>query len=408
MPSEQCFTCPQDGRVFKTRPALAQHMRASHKAAPKKPVPKVRARQRLNQNSPGRVVTGRDVIGTYSATASDDAGKILAQFTVNPGMFRTSRLTQESSLWTKWRPLMLRIEVTPSAGGMVTGSYGLGWSADSSDPYEDGQTSINRVGALVPTTTGHISKGISINIPCNISQKWLYVNSKEPDDSLHGKVILLTTSQIGAVTSGSAISFNVVLKWRVAFDNPRMAAASTKIAVYADSDYAGYHTTSTNDWANGAKLSLKAHAGGGLVPFPSSRPQTVYELDSAAKLNYKIKDKPDGVIKYGVQIPNFAVPAFAVFADKAYAQKFAETGNTTYCLKYESAGDAISPDNPAWFQVTSLSEVRESAALKDKVRALEAEVLRLRLLAEEQPSTSGASSEHSFLELLPDQADPPT
>lgn len=383
--------CKLCQKAFKSRKALQQH-RVTHFSRRRAPCPPVggavrsapkppRAPRTSNQSA--RVVSGRDLVAVLTMSTSNKIGDILYSAPINPASFTETRLAQEAALFARWKPKKMLFDIQSSAGGLVMGSYAAGWTSDSSVSFVRGDGALRQVAALVPYSAGHVGKRLRLDVPCNLVQKELYVSSKEVDDSVHGRVVMCVVAPVGAMTTSSTITVSVYLNWSVQFYGPRLPAASENIGIYADSDYAGYHTTSTNEWANGTKLSLKLHPGGALVPFPEARPQTVYKLDASANLTYKIKDKEDGHVRYGVLIPNFSVKGFAVFEDKNKASKFALSGDSSYCLDYSAAGDPVNPDNPVWYEEVGLSSLMAappglSEALEE-IERLKEELARLKL-----------------------------
>lgn len=322
------------------------------------------------------------MIHTVNVNTKAPIGTVLAQIPINPLSFASTRLAQEAELWTRWRPVMLRLEAVTSAGNMITGAYVAGWTADPSQNFDTSVDTIVRASALVPSVTSHISQKIMLNVPCNTSQKWLFCKSREIEDANHGKLVSALSASVGVIASGSEISITFYLTWKVAFDGPNLMAGTLESGIYAESDYEGYYTDSVSDWANGKKLSLKTHAGGNLVPFPSARPQTVYRLDKAATLEYYTSSSSKEKIAYAVLVPNYYQKAFAVFKDKAKATAYATSGDSSNCLDYVSPGPVVSPDNPAWYEETNLQRVRSGEADKDAlIEELRQQVAQLKAQA---------------------------
>lgn len=401
--TEQKFVCPVDSRCFSTRAALTQHKRAVHSARTNGQGQKAPRAMRVmayrNQgsarggNNRGRVISGKDIVSVFDIDSKAVSGTMLAQINLNPHSFSGTRLDQEAALWTRWRPQMMVVTVASSAGFMITGSYMIGWTGDSAESFVGGPGVIPRVGALVPSVTSFVGANSTLSVPCDTVQKWLYTNSQESDDSTHGKIVICLNGALGTITQGK-ITLTVTLTWRCAFEYPRLTGAQVSQTIYADSDYAGYHTTSTNDWAGGTKLSLKQHAGGSLVPFPKARPQTVYMLDPQANLGYYSSASGKGRIIYGVLIPNFSVKAFAVFSDKEKATKFAQSGDSSHCLTYYAAGPVVDPDNPSWTEVMGLHAVQQLDAEKEQLKA---QIAELQAQLQVALDFGEASSSTSFL-----------
>lgn len=366
------ISCSVCRRSFNARAALFRHIKdTNHKVG----TPVKRPRKSIS-GAAARTSSGTDFITSVTISSKLSFGKILYQVPLNPLSFAGTRLSQEAALWNRWKPVNVTFMVKPSASTFVSGQYILAWTTDSAENFTDGSSAVVRLSSL-KSITQPIHKSSSMRISNQTVQKWLYTDSREPSDSNHGKLIIALTGPLSSVTSDSSIVLNLYIKWSVTFDGPHIEGTTEISAIYAESDYASYFTTSTSEWADGKKLSLKTHEGGALVPFPNARPQTVYRIDSTAKLTYNTATAK-GDIKYGVLIPNFSVKAFAVFNSLDSAKKFASTGDSTHCLDYASAGARVQPDNPAWYEQVGLTAIRRG----DDVDALHSRISELEGLLE--------------------------
>lgn len=327
----------------------------------------VSTRQVRSSNAETRNISGNDIIATITLNTAKPVGSILTEIPINPIAFATTRVAAEASLWSRWKPTRLGLQVISSAGSMTSGQFTLAWTADSNERLVSGQSAIQRTACMRPSIVSHIAQRASMNIPLNTSQKWYMIEGKDDSDTTHGKVYLILSGALGNITGNSSVTLTVRLNWAFTFFGPLLPGNKIEEAVYADSDYSGYHTTSISDWASGNRLMLKAHAGGGAVPFPTAKPQTVYKIDAQASLKYYRSDNTEDAIVYGVLIPNYYVKTFAVFVSEANAKRFSETGDSSYCINYAKAGPIVSPDNPAWFR----QEITV-ASLQDRIVELEA------------------------------------
>lgn len=373
--------CPIDGRCFKTRAALMQHKRMSHamQATPlprqprSQPPRRGAKRQGLASrlNGPGtRTCRGSDMLEVgIQVSTSTNIGTVIAEYDITPKYFEGTRFELESRLWARWRPTSLKVGVRPSAGSMTSGAYAVGFTFDPTARLASAPTAVSVVNAMRPSATASISQPINLVLPREPSQKWYHIQGREKHDMIHGRLFVVLVSKIGNVTTDSRISFNVRLDWTCQFEGMSMPVSVEQQHVYADAGFEGYHTTSTNDWANGDRLSVKHTAGGALVPFSDAESDTLYLLDKQAKLPYKTENG-GGFITHAVVIRDFPGRHFAVFADQASALKYMSSGNADDCLKYYSAGDAINPDNPPWTAVS---------ASNLKIARLECELAALRL-----------------------------
>lgn len=379
-----------------------QHKRTAHAGQMRQPAQRGRGRGRGRGMARGartatmsrRIERGTDVVmGANSISPTSLTGTVIAQFDINPEMFQDTRLCSVATLWTRWRPVKFEIDIQPSAGAMTSGTYSAGFTFDTDLVFSNGKHLVPVVNAMVPSSTQTIYTKHRLNLPNEPTQRWYHVRGRERQDMVHGRVLVVLSSQIGNITSPSKVEFTFKITWAIEFDGPALPTAQQEEHVYCDPGYEGYHTTSTNDWANGTKLSVKHTAGGALVPFSRLQTGVIYKIDPAANLPYTAKGKGKDAanttekVVYGVAITNFGNNKnMAVFKELAYATEFAKTQSVSYCLEYIEAGAAVSPDNPVWVKV-------DSATIK--IAQLEEIIRKLRL---SQPSEQ-ASSSSSFDDL---------
>lgn len=393
--------CPIDRRQFASRAALKQHRQAAHppNQMPVQRAPRMRSRGGGNRpqvmNPMTRSVTGTDLLpSTRELTTSDDTGLVLASLPISP-QFRGTRLQAESALWSRWRPLSLQLQIISSAGSATSGAYCVGFTYDPHTRLGSGAGNINTVVAMRPSVTSNIHQGVTFAIPCDSIQKWYNVSGSEDADSIHGRVFVVLLSPIGNLTSGSRISLQLRLTWKVLFEGPALPRAVSSRFIYADAGYENYFTDSVSDWASGKKLTLKHAEGGSAVPFSDAAPATIYTLDDKAQLKYYKAGAADPVpLKYAVRIPNYSVAAFAVFDDAAKAKLFKDGGDSANCLDYVKAGPYVSPSNPVW--VETLTAPKPPSELELKIQRLEQQILDLNLklgaVDSQSPCSSSAAS----------------
>jgi len=229
--------------------------------------------------------------------------------------------------------------------------------ADPTEDFPVGETGIRKMGSLVPHKVDHLFREVSISIPSgleNTQKRWL--NLRESENENHGSLVALLMAS--ATSAEGSITFQVELDWTVEFSSPDLPTLEVDTDIYCQAGYEGYFTDSVSDWAGGTKLTLKHKEGGSAVPFPDAEPGIVYQLHPKATLYYTNQSGgEESRIGYGVRIPNYPIPAFAVFdRDPASdglsrATAFAHSGDSNFCTPYKAAGKAsISPDNPPWSQ----------------------------------------------------------
>jgi hypothetical protein len=316
-------------------------------------------------------------------------GQVLWQQRINPAELGGTRLASVAGLWNRWRPVSLNVRVVPSAGTYVSGALAVGWDA-SVQPYTDsGLPVIQRLATLVPNKMEQISKNFSISITKPPVQPWLYCRGDEVEDTAHGRVVVAVLSPLSNVDGNMAVT--VHLDWNIVFDGPSIPAGSTSSGtnIYAGSGFESYFTDSTASWADGKKLTLKAHEGGQIVPFLGIQHGVIYQIDTVARLSYKLKPV-DGVsavkpIKYGVAIAGSTFGnGMAVFDDITSAESYIKSSDTSYCLDYYAAGEVVQPENPVWTPIaTHVQEQRAGPSgvsssdfqqLLDRLSGLEARV----------------------------------
>jgi hypothetical protein len=283
-------------------------------------------------------------------------GSVLADINLNPSRLRGTRFSQESTLWSRWRPNKLTIRVVTSAGTFVSGSYMIGWSA-TQETVHAGLEAIRRVATFVPNQQAQVAQNVSITIPCTgpsaPAQRWLFVDPHQVDESSHGALFLVCAAPL-ANLKGS-ISLSLHLDWEVQFSNPDIETDVVKRAVYARDGWSPYHVTSDGDWKSGKYYGLKATAGGDMVPFDYSTPGEVYELDASAKMAMRVNDKILAEVGFGVVIHDSPYPyhSFTVFprgdSGRNWAEKYAASPDDNYLYNYVEAGLPITPTNPAWY-----------------------------------------------------------
>lgn len=404
--------CPVCAKSLVSKNALRQHVQAKHgngaAAAPAMPRSGASARRaraprsRPGAKSQGRVESGVDILDTTTFKANALPGAVLFALTLSVVELAGTRLAAVAGLWSRWRPRSLTLQIVPSAGSTASGSYIVGWSADPDYLLSSGDSAIRTVAAMVPSAQRHISSPMSFKIPCDSLQKWYLVRGSVDGETSHGALFGVLAAAIGNLTSDSSVSFSMRLHWTIEFQNPRLPEKEEMETIYAEDDYTPYFTDSISDWASGTKLTLKAKEGGSAVPFPGAQSGVVYKLDSKAKLPFMDR-AVNRYITHGVRIPNYHSAALAVFNDAAKAKKFAETGDSAYCLDYVTAGGWCTPNNPAWSLVTSVTLHQDPAfrALSNQYREMAERVAQL--TSQLERLTAGSSQD--FVVLGPDLVD---
>lgn len=271
-------------------------------------------------------------------------------------------------MWSRWRPRKLQFRVVPAASAVVTGSYMAAWTPGFDD-LRDGISAVRKAATYPVSSQSHISVPQTLVVPVGgqylPAQRWLYVDTREEEDSLHGKVYVLLTSSVGNYSGSFALTIH--LDWSFEFSGAELRGGNVDESIYAAPGWNSYFTDSNNSWKSGKYVGLKMHEGGEFVPFPDARPGVVYELDSKAKLMLPRADGTDVKVGYAVVIHDYRVdgdPCFTVFPrtaeGKSWAEKYSKGDDENYLYSFAKAGEVIEPSNPAW---KPLTEARKRISL---------------------------------------------
>lgn len=391
--------CPIDKRQFASKKALAQHRAASHnKTAPKlatgnggRRPGNARMGKFSNQvNSTSRSISGVDIIGTFPIAATAQAGSVVMGGPLSPTFLEATRIHAEASLWSRWKPIKMRLEFISSAGAMTSGSLVSGWTINPDLWLKDDLSSISTVAAFASSAQFHISKRFSINIPCSMTRTW-YLNDSKADmiDQCHGKFFAVLASGIGNVTGSSTFTYTVRLHYTILFDTPMLPKAAEDIyeTVYANSGFESYFTDSTSGWASGKILSLKHTAGGALVEFDGLTEGAIYMLDVKATLTAYTSTGATVKVKYMTKI--FGQDKHViVFPGITEAKAYIHDKDVNHGLTFIKAGEVVTPSNPAWLLVVPPPKVSSESYSELQYKMQQLETKFSQLLA----ATAGSST----------------
>lgn len=185
--------CPKCNRQFKTKAALLQHERDSHREQPSAPkkTSKKRGLALPTVTSPARatvVVSQEEYLGEVAVPAGRSSN--LKAYKIIPGGSGLARLDQFGSLFEQWRMERWVVKARPKVGTTISGSYILGVF------YESMLTPTTKaeVGALSPKVMGPIWQGATLSVPPNLAQKqrWLYTHGSGVDeaDAVAGQIVV--------------------------------------------------------------------------------------------------------------------------------------------------------------------------------------------------------------------------
>lgn len=295
-------------------------------------------------NSPSLRQTGVDVIGVAVIDKNARVGTGLLRFPINPRSLTGTRLGDYAQLWSRWRPLSLRLEVAPAAGMMVPGGYIAAWSANPDEEAPAGESAVGHLAALVTQIQRPIGQSAMLSIPCSATARW-YTFSGSGVDIAHGSVLSVITGAVG-LTGEVTVTFK--LHWTIEFNGPDIPRPVEEFYIEPSPDYAGIFTDSVSDWADGAKLTFKHSEGGSVVPWPGVRSQVVYTVTQGVKILYVKSDGSTGEVKYFSRIIDSDVysSALCCHATAADAAAYQKTGDLTKVLAYKAASDWATPQLP--------------------------------------------------------------
>lgn len=375
MSSRKTIVCPLDQRRFATRAALAQHRAAAHSSGPRVQVrrrPLVMSNVARSGTLPGVTSRGKDLLQSFTVGEKLSVGAVVMNKVISPLSMDPSRFSSESALWSRWKPMSLRVTVSGAGASTTFGSVCLGWDPDGRWQATMSSGDYTRVAALVPSVTLRLHETKTFVIPPEVTRKW-YFTVGSLEDSAHGALIGVVASPCGGFTG--SVGVNVILDWVVQFegaDTPSRGGSVDSDTVKPDSGWSNLFTTSDGDWDSG-RLTLKMHSGGAMCPFSAARQDHVYTPASGTKVPYIDETgKTQHVAAFAV-IQGFATPGFACFASEANAVSYVKTGDVDKVLAYKAAGDYATPAVPIFIGKPAAPGI---AGLRDDPLACEVAHLR--------------------------------
>lgn len=342
-------SAPQTSGSTKSRPSTRSARRAPRPGASNAP------RDLADGN---QILSGTDLVLAESFSQDElSLGKVLWSRQLAPAYFGGSRLKTSSGIYSRWRPRSLVLRLSTGVGSLVGGKVGLGWDASHRPISGEGFNAVRQVLSMQPSSDANLSSEARIVIPCGQDSRnaiWFEMGEG------HGTFYSLITAIPSNVTGD--LSFRLELDWEVEFSSPQLSESAQGIPshLFAQDGKFPYYTDSSNQWFDGAMLSLKHKAGEEFVPFGNElKLRTVYSLDSTYHLPYyKAGETSEGRIRYGVAIPNGngGLPygrALAVFASISKARGFAASGDPRFLMPYYKAGKfgGGPTGNPPWFEI---------------------------------------------------------
>ncbi|UHK03116.1 MAG: coat protein [Sanya permutotetra-like virus 1] len=335
------------------------------KGAPKLTINTTRPPKPRNNNNPPKykmrgpasrsvVLEGYDYLGTVEVTTKDKPGATKSLISLNPVAWQGTRVQQEARLWQRFKPKSLVVEITTSASRMMAGQYGVAWVADFNETIPNGSdAAMAKLLSFSPSKIRPVWSNSMMRIPISTTQKWYYLHGHEEADSEYGKLILFIASPLANVTSGSATSLIIRIRWSFEFSFPDVpqGVSPDDITIYASAP--NYFSDSVSNWKEGKYLTFKWHEGGEAVGFPGGQAKTIYVIGGGSTVQYYNEDGTNGFTKYAVcvnETNDDNQPMLAPVKDLAHAQAWVKNPSDSYLLKYKAAGHWVTPENPPWYE----------------------------------------------------------
>lgn len=298
-------------------------------------------------------------MGVVEVSATTKPGDVLATISLNPRAWKGSRICQQSQVFARWRPQNIKVLVQPTCAATSAGAIAVFWSPDPVDQMgKSGPANVVR-GLSYPTSRLlQVWQSGSLSIPCNVSQKWLFLEGPETCDTEHGvlKVVCVApyvgTGSVGVVLS---LEYSYILEGADIKDSGQAGDGDVQPR------FPGIFTTSVSDLFSGTVLVFKYRSGGEAAGFPRANSASYYKLSDSAKVQYYDKDGKLQDAKYFVVVSNYTNNdgdrILAPVASEAHAKAYLGKPDKSYLLVYYSAGPYATPDEPVFHPVSTSLEL---------------------------------------------------
>lgn len=377
--------CTKCSKTFVDVQRMQQHLRDAHSGKQKavKAKPTRVAKPKASSSGMGRLSdSGVDLLNqTNILSGKTTNGTKLFSIPLAPGYFK-GRLGQEVSIWERWRPRSLTVEVICSGSAMTFGSLVVGWSADEAFRLTDTNFDSTRVLALKPSKVFRANDTGRITIPASTLTKWYLVHSHVGES--HGSVHAVVLNPFGGYSGSFGVT--CVMHWHIDFEGVSLQSLASPISdiIYADIGFDGPFFTTSDSSFNSEILTFKEHSGGAMVPFQTARAGVVYKSALPnQQVYYYDAAGVQRVAAYFSVLPaaEYATPGLVMFASVDDASAFVRTGDISKCLKYTKAGEWCKPDRLGFIAVsTSSVSVSGAEDLENKIDSLKLQLLQLESL----------------------------
>lgn len=191
----------------------------------------------------------------------------------------------------------------------------------------------------------------SLTIPCNVSQKWLFLEGDEPSDMEHG---VLKVVAIAPYVGTSSVSMVLSMEYNYILEGGDVKDGVSPSANGIQARYPDLFTTSVGDLYNGEVLVMKYKSGGEAAGFPHAVVGSYYKVGDNASIMYYDKDSALKKAEFFVTLVNYingdGDKVLAPVADEETAKKYVRKSDRSFLLKYYNPGPWSSPDQPTFYE----------------------------------------------------------
>lgn len=372
MVGKKNIVCPVCKRRFSTKAALDQHSADAHKASQKQKRPARKQQPNASKGGLRKSVSfGSDFIGVVNLVKSATVGKRVFMVAVSPSALEETRLSLESKLWARWRPLSLRATINCGGSAMTFGQVIFGWTPDATPQVaESSAVNVISLATYKPHQIVRLNATATLNIPCETSRKWYQTNG-DLDQTAQGSIVACIVSTLGGFEG--YVSISLTLDWRVEFEGPSIAILEGPVIdteITPDSGWSNLFTTSDGSF-DAERLTFKMHHGGDMAPWSSARHGVVYGPSGKTVIPYVREDGTAGKCFYLAKISNYSIPGMLLFSSYEKARAYITTGDLTNAIKYTSQGDEVTPAIPLLKAVTQNNRVSEPLDSSRRIASLE-------------------------------------
>lgn len=225
---------------------------------------------------------------------------------------------------------------------------GLLHSLDMVQKPPKGADAIRWLGSMPHSTIIPVWQRKTISLPCNLSQKWLYVEGRDnQEDSTHGNIYALV---VAPGTKSAPAGGVLRLQYTFEFSEPDTPSTGEETEIiYPSAPW--IFTDSSSDLLSGKYLTFKWKEGGNMATWPGAEYGTVYKSAPGTKFYYIGSDSKSYLSQYFVVAKDVlgydGQPVLCPCADKAHAEAYYKgSGDSTKLITYVAAGDWCTPATP--------------------------------------------------------------